>query len=43
MRRDSGESYEEFLTKLAKASGHRDADARRFGADRSEAEEEGLE
>jgi transposase len=43
VRRDTGESYEEFLTTLGQGLGHRDADARRFGPDRSEAEEEGLE
>ena len=43
VRRDTGESYQEFLTTLAKSLGHRDADAGRLGADRSEAEEEGLE
>ena len=43
VRRDSGESYEEFLTTLANALGHRDTDARRLGPHRSEAEEEGLQ
>jgi transposase len=40
--RDTGESYQDVLTKLAQASGI-DAHARRRGADRSEAQEEGLE
>jgi transposase len=32
VRRDTGESYGEFLTGLAKASGHGDTDAGRLGA-----------
>jgi hypothetical protein len=43
VRRDAGESYQDFLTKLAHASGDRDADARRPGADRLEATEERVE
>ena len=43
VRRDTGESYQDFLTQAGAGLGHRDADARGPGADRSEAEEEGLE
>jgi hypothetical protein len=43
VRRDSGESYEEFLDEARQGLRDRDADARRLGADRSEAEEEGIE
>lgn len=32
VRRDTGDSYEEFLRGLAKGLGHRAADARRLGA-----------
>lgn len=32
VRRDTGETYQEFLTRLAQAFGHRDADARGLGA-----------
>jgi hypothetical protein len=42
VRRNTGESHQDFLTKLAQAS-HRHADARGSGADRSEAEEETVE
>lgn len=38
VRRDTGESYQDFLTKLAQGLGHRDADAGGFGADRIESE-----
>ena len=43
VRRDTGETYQDFLTQLAQGLGHRDADPRGPGADRSEAEEEGVE
>jgi hypothetical protein len=43
VRRDTGDTYQEFLTQLAQASGIETADAREPGADRSEAGEEGLE
>jgi transposase len=42
VRRDTGESYQDFLAKLAQASGI-ERPTRRFAADQSEAEEEGLE
>ena len=40
VRHDSGETYQEFLTRLAQASEHRHPDAGRLGAARSEALEE---
>jgi len=43
VRRDTGESYEDFLPKLAQASGIETPDARRSGAPRLQTEEEGLE
>ncbi len=43
VRRDTGESYQDFLTKLAQASGIETPTPRRPGADGSAAEEEGLE
>jgi hypothetical protein len=43
VRRDTGESYQGFLTQLAKVLRHWDSDARRSGATRSQAEEESLE
>ena len=45
VRRDTGASYEEFLTGLAKASGigHRNADTRRTGAIGPQAQEAYLE
>ena len=43
VRRDTGESYQEFLTQAGAGVGHRDADAGGPGAHRPEAEEEGLE
>jgi hypothetical protein len=43
VRRDTGESYQHFLTKLGAGLGHRDTDACRPRANRSEAQEEGLE
>jgi hypothetical protein len=43
VRRDTGESYDDFLTKLAQASGIEDAGAGGPGAPRSKAEEERLE
>ena len=43
VRRDTGESYQEFLTKLAAGLGHQDADAGGIGAPGSETKEEGLE
>jgi transposase len=42
VRRDSGESYEKFLAKLAKASGN-GTPTRGLGRDRSETQEERLE
>ena len=43
VRRDTGESYEEFVTGLAKASGHQDTDARGAGATGSQAQEAHVE
>ena len=43
VRRDTGESYDAFLTRLAEASGPLDADARRVGPVRPHPQEEGLE
>ena len=43
VRRESGESYAEFLTRLAKEIGDRDADAGGAGAAGPEAEAEGIE
>jgi hypothetical protein len=43
VRRDTGESYEEFLRGLAKASGTPDADAERLGAVGSQAQEAHVE
>ena len=43
VRRDTDESYQEFLTKLAQASGIATPTPSGSGADRSAAEEEGLE
>ena len=43
VRRDTGESYEEFLRGLAKASGIADADARRPGAAGPQAQEAHVE
>ena len=43
VRRDSGESYEEFLTGLGAGVRHRDPHARRLGQIRSQAKEEGLQ
>ena len=40
VRRDSGETYQEFLTRAGTGVGHRDADAGRFGAAGSQAAEE---
>ena len=42
VRRDTGENYQEFLTRLGEGVRHRDADARGPGAARSQAPEEGL-
>jgi transposase len=43
VRRDTGESYHHFLTKLAQVSGIETPTRAESGADRSEPEEEGLE
>ena len=43
VRRDTSESYHDFLTKLAQASGIETTDAYRPRTDRSDPEEEGLE
>ena len=43
VRRSTGESYQDFLTKLAQVSGDRDTDAGGPGAHRPETEEQGVE
>jgi transposase len=43
VRRDTGESYDEFLSGLAKAFGYRDADAGRPGAAGPQAQEAHIE
>ena len=43
VRRDTGETYEEFLTRLGEGGGDRDADAGSAGAAGSAAQEEGLQ
>ena len=43
VRRDTGESYEEFLLGAGEGLGHRDTDAGRLGAVRSQAQEADVE